>query len=61
MDRRHLSAIHAQVPHARGKTFLLGKWQDDLPIPDPYGQPRPAFEKSFEMIDEAVDSWLSRF
>ena len=61
MDRRHLSAIHAQVPHARGKTFLLGKWQDDLPIPDPYGQPRPAFEKSFEMIDKAVDSWLSRF
>jgi len=61
MHRRHLSAIHAQVPHARGKTFLLGKWQNDLPIPDPYGQPRPVFEKSFEMIDQAVDSWLSRF
>ena len=61
MDRRHLSAIHAQVPHARGKTFLLGKWQGDLAIPDPYGKPREAFEASFRMIDTAVDSWLSRF
>jgi protein-tyrosine phosphatase len=61
MDRRHLSAIHAQVPHSRGKTFLLGKWQGDRPIPDPYGQPRPAFETSFDLIDKAVDSWLSRF
>ena len=61
MDRRHVSAIHAQVPHARGKTFLLGKWQRDLPIPDPYGKPREAFEASFRMIDTAVDSWLSRF
>ena len=61
MDRRHISAIHAQVPHARGKTFLLGKWQADLAIPDPYGKPREAFEASFRMIDAAVDSWLSRF
>lgn len=61
MDRRHVSAIHAQVPHARGKTFLLGKWQGDLAIPDPYGKSREAFEASFRMIDTAVDSWLSRF
>jgi low molecular weight protein-tyrosine phosphatase len=61
MDRRHLSAIHAQVPHSRGKTFLLGRWQKDLAIPDPYGQPRTAFEQAFKMIDSAVDSWIARF
>lgn len=60
MDKRHLSAIHAQVPHARGKTFLLGRWQKDAPIPDPYGQPRAAFERSFTLIESAVDSWISR-
>jgi len=61
MDRRHMSAVHAQVPHARGKTFLLGRWQDDAGVPDPYGKPRSAFEHAFKMIDTAVDSWVSRF
>ncbi|MBC7989488.1 MAG: low molecular weight phosphotyrosine protein phosphatase [Luteimonas sp.] len=59
MDRRHLSAIHALVPHARGKTFLLGKWQGDIEIADPYGRQRQAFEQAYRMIDEAVDSWRS--
>ena len=57
MDRRHLSAIHALVPHARGKTFLLGKWQGDIEIADPYGRQRQAFEQAYRMIDQAVDSW----
>ena len=61
MDRRHMSAVHAQVPHARGKTFLLGRWQNELAVPDPYGKSRSAFEDAFRMIDTAVDSWLSRF
>jgi len=61
MDRRHMSAVHAQVPHARGKTFLLGRWQNDAAVPDPYGKARPAFEQAFTMIDAAVNSWLSRF
>ena len=61
MDRRQMSAVHAQVPHARGKTFLLGRWQKDAAVPDPYGKPRAAFEHAFTMIDTAVDSWLSRF
>jgi protein-tyrosine phosphatase len=61
MDRRHMSAVHAQVPHARGKTFLLGRWQNDAAVPDPYGKPRAVFEQAFTMIDTAVNSWLSRF
>jgi protein-tyrosine phosphatase len=61
MDRRHASAVHAQVPHARGKTFLLGRWQNEAAVPDPYGKPRAVFEQAFTMIDTAVNSWLSRF
>ena len=61
MDKRHMSAVHAQVPHARGKTFLLGRWQNEAAVPDPYGKPRAVFEQAFTMIDTAVDSWLSRF
>lgn len=61
MDKRHVSAIHAHAPHARGKTFLLGRWQGDAAIPDPYGKPRVAFEQAYDMLDEAVASWITRF
>ena len=26
MEKRHVSAVHAMAPHARGKTFLVGRW-----------------------------------
>ncbi|WP_242113109.1 low molecular weight protein-tyrosine-phosphatase [Luteimonas aquatica] len=59
MEGRHVRAIHKIAPHARGKTFLLGKWQDDAPIPDPYRQDRAVFEHAYRMIDAAVESWRS--
>ena len=59
MERRHVSAIRALVPRARGKTFLLGRWQGDCEIADPYGQSRPVFEQAYQRIDAAVTSWLS--
>jgi len=60
MDNRHISAINALAPQARGKTFLLGRWQDDRPIPDPYGRDLTVFERTFGMIADAVDAWTSR-
>ena len=41
-----------------GKTFLLGKWQGDREISDPYRQQRPAFEHVYRLMDEGVTSWL---
>ena len=61
MERRHISALQAMAPPARGKTFLLGRWQGDAEIADPYGQQRPAFEQAYRQIDAAMESWLSRF
>jgi protein-tyrosine phosphatase len=61
MDKRHVSAIHAQAPHARGKTFLLGRWQGDRAVPDPYGKPKAEFSRTYDMVGEAVDSWVTRF
>jgi protein-tyrosine phosphatase len=57
MDKRHISAIHALAPHARGKVFLLGRWLGDVGIADPYGQQRPEFERAYQLIDRAVDGW----
>ncbi len=60
MDNRHISAIQALAPQARGKTFLLGRWQSDQPIPDPYGRDVTVFERTFGMIEDAVDAWRTR-
>jgi protein-tyrosine phosphatase len=60
MDKRHISAILALAPETRGKTFLLGRWQGELAIPDPYGRDRGEFENAFELIRTAVDSWVTR-
>lgn len=57
MERRHLRDIDRQSPQSRGKTFLLGKWQSDREIPDPYRQGKAAFEHAYALIEEAVVTW----
>ncbi|MFT4248565.1 MAG: low molecular weight protein-tyrosine-phosphatase [Pseudomonas sp.] len=57
MERRHLKNIAEQAPEVSGKTFLLGKWQSDREIPDPYRQQRPAFEHVYRLMAEGVESW----
>jgi protein-tyrosine phosphatase len=57
MERKHLRDISQHSPEARGKTFLLGKWQHDREIPDPYRQGPAAFTHSYALIQEAVSTW----
>jgi protein-tyrosine phosphatase len=59
MTRAHADWVHDRVPSLRGRVQLLGRWRD-LEIPDPYGQPRAAFESVFEQIDDCVADWLPR-
>lgn len=57
MERKHVRRITEIAPEASGKTFLLGKWQQDREIPDPYRQQRPAFEHVYALMAEGVQSW----
>ncbi|MBB4866415.1 protein-tyrosine phosphatase [Pseudomonas nitritireducens] len=57
MERKHLRDLTQYSPQSRGKTFLLGKWQNDREIPDPYRQGSAAFEHAYALIEEAVSSW----
>ncbi|WP_170252857.1 low molecular weight protein-tyrosine-phosphatase [Colwellia echini] len=57
MEDRHLSDLLGQYPQARGKTFLLGKWLDDIEVPDPYRQSHEAFEHVYQLIDKACTAW----
>jgi protein-tyrosine phosphatase len=40
--------------------LLLGKWQDDREISDPYRQGKPAFVHAYALIEEAVHAWAQR-
>lgn len=57
MERKHVRRIAEIAPQASGKTFLLGKWQQEREIPDPYRQQRPAFEHVYKLMAEGVGSW----
>lgn len=58
MEEKHLKKLYQLAPQIRGRAFLVGKWQDDQPVPDPYRQQRPAFEHAFKLIDQATNAWL---
>ncbi len=50
MESGHKRAIDDADPTARGKVHRLGEWQD-RDIPDPYRQPRRAFEEGLHGWD----------
>jgi protein-tyrosine phosphatase len=57
MQKRHVDAIHAISPQARGKTFLLGRWEGNCEVPDPYGKTLPVFEENYRLIERTVRAW----
>lgn len=45
---------------ARGKTFLLGQW-DQGTIEDPFGQSIAEYQTAAKQIDAACQAWLKKF
>ncbi|TXH51089.1 MAG: low molecular weight phosphotyrosine protein phosphatase [Cellvibrionales bacterium] len=58
LEKNMIDSVLRTAPEARGKVFLLGKWQSDRDIPDPYKQSRAVFEHTYALIQEAVDAWV---
>lgn len=61
MEPWHSEAVLRLSPHARGKTYLLGKWLDNTSIPDPYRQSRESFERAYQLIESGVNRWKAYF
>ena len=59
MEAGHKRAIDLQDPTARGMVYRLCEWQDE-DIPDPYRQPRKAFEEALVLIDKGVQDWAEK-
>lgn len=60
MEQRHIDGVLDLAPEARGKVFLLGKWQHDREITDPYRQGKPAFVQAYALIEQAAQAWAQR-
>ncbi len=59
MESGHKKVLDANEPTARGKVYRLGEWQDE-DIPDPFRQPREAFEATLALIDGGVADWVEK-
>lgn len=60
MEKQHVNQVLKIASHARGKVFLLGKWQSEREIQDPYRQGKAAFIHAHALIEDAVSSWAKR-
>lgn len=60
MSRRHRNEIAARWPHLSGKTMLLGHFETDKEIPDPYRRGQSMHLRAVEMIKESCDLWAQQ-
>lgn len=59
MDSEQKLEVQRRHPITTGKVFRLGELEK-FDIPDPYRQPRQAFEQALELIRRGVDAWVPR-
>lgn len=60
MEKKHIDGVLKIAPQARGKVYLLGKWQEEREIEDPYRQGKAAFDHAYALIEVAVNAWAKR-
>ena len=60
MERKHIKAVEAITPVARGKVHLLGRWHQNIEIPDPYKRGDAAFEHALSLIKLTVNDWAQK-
>lgn len=60
MENKHKEGITRLAPEARGKTFLLGQWQQNQEIPDPFKKSPEAFEHVYKLIAHNCALWANK-
>lgn len=59
-DSGHMQWINAQFPFMRGRVHLLGRWQGEIDIADPYRRGLSAFEQVLDRLDVCVADWVEK-
>lgn len=60
LDQTHAEWIFRRYPQFRGKVHKVMKWQQDADVPDPYREPRAAFESAYAQIDAGLRLWMPK-
>ena len=60
MEQKHINAIQAKFPESRGKVHLIGKWNDNQEVPDPYKKPKDAFISALSLIESGLAGWQQK-
>jgi len=60
MEQKHVDAIQAKFPEARGKVHLICKWNDNQEIPDPYKKNKEAFASAATLIEDGLNAWQKK-
>ena len=60
LESIHLENIFNIAPETRGKTMLLGHWENKKEIPDPYGKSIEFHASVFDLINNACITWANR-
>lgn len=60
MEKKHQQILMQKYPAASGKVMLLGKWNNEQEIHDPYKKSNDAFEHAFIIIEKNCNVWASR-
>ena len=60
MEDHHRDYIRSRFPQVSGKVFLLGKWEKEMQIPDPYKKSPDFFKEVYSQIDRSVAHWVNR-
>ena len=60
MEDHHRDYIRSRFPQVSGKVFLLGKWEEEMQVPDPYKKSSDFFKEVYSQIDRSVTHWVNR-
>jgi protein-tyrosine phosphatase len=60
MEAEQQKAVVSMLPAARGRVHCIGRW-GKFDVPDPYRQPRSAFEHALSLIERGIDDLEKAF
>jgi len=57
MELGHIKAINDMAPQSRGRVHLIGKWNENEEIADPYRKSEQHFKAALSAIERGVKGW----
>ncbi|MEE1653838.1 low molecular weight protein-tyrosine-phosphatase [Brachymonas sp. G13] len=60
MEQRHVDSVCQISPSARGKVMLLGRWNNQQEVADPYRKDASHFASAYQLISAFSEQWKSK-